>query len=80
VVRFARLIHRPGRVLGGPAARTACGGNLSLLLQRSGSSRTARGPHPWLADVEAYLAHDKARGCGHPRVGRRALRRITRKG
>ena len=28
-VRFARLIQRPVRVLGGPAARAACGGNLS---------------------------------------------------
>jgi hypothetical protein len=32
VVRFARLIHRPVRVLGGPAARAASGGNLSLPL------------------------------------------------
>jgi hypothetical protein len=30
VVRFARLIHRPVRVLGGPSARAAFGGNLSL--------------------------------------------------
>ena len=30
MVRFARLIHRPVRVLGGPAARAACGGNLNL--------------------------------------------------
>jgi hypothetical protein len=30
VVRFARLIHRRGRVLGGPAVRAAFGGNLSL--------------------------------------------------
>jgi hypothetical protein len=29
-VRFARLIHSGARVLGGPAARAACGGNLSL--------------------------------------------------
>jgi hypothetical protein len=29
VVRFARLIHRRGRVLGGPSARAAFGGNLS---------------------------------------------------
>jgi hypothetical protein len=28
--RFARLIHRRVRVLGGPAVRAACGGNLSL--------------------------------------------------
>jgi hypothetical protein len=28
VVRFARLIHRPVRVLGGPAVRAACGGNV----------------------------------------------------
>jgi hypothetical protein len=27
-MRFARLIHRPVRVLGGPSARAACGGNL----------------------------------------------------
>jgi hypothetical protein len=27
-VRFARLIHRRGRVLGGPAARAACGRQL----------------------------------------------------
>jgi hypothetical protein len=27
VVRFARLIQRRGRVLGGPAVRAACGGN-----------------------------------------------------
>jgi hypothetical protein len=31
-VRFARLMHRPGRVLGGPAVRAAYGGNLSLTL------------------------------------------------
>jgi hypothetical protein len=30
VVRFARLIHRRGRDLGGPSVRAACGGNLSL--------------------------------------------------
>jgi hypothetical protein len=29
-VRFARLIHRPGRTLGGPAVRAAFGSNLSL--------------------------------------------------
>jgi hypothetical protein len=29
-MRFARLIHRPGRVLGVPSARAACGGHLSL--------------------------------------------------
>jgi hypothetical protein len=26
-MRFARLIQRPVRVLGGPAVRAACGGN-----------------------------------------------------
>jgi hypothetical protein len=30
MVRFARLIQRYGRDLGGPAAHAACGGNLSL--------------------------------------------------
>jgi len=30
VVRFARLIRRPGRVLGGPAVRAAFGDNPSL--------------------------------------------------
>jgi hypothetical protein len=30
VVRFARLIHRPVRVLGGPAVRAARGGELRL--------------------------------------------------
>jgi hypothetical protein len=30
--RFARLIHRHGRVLGGPAVRAACGGNLEPAL------------------------------------------------
>jgi hypothetical protein len=36
VVRFARLIHRRIRILGGPAVRAAYGGNLSLtLLPRS---------------------------------------------
>jgi hypothetical protein len=29
-VRFARLIHRPVRVLGGPAVRAARGANLGL--------------------------------------------------
>jgi hypothetical protein len=32
VVRFARLIHRPVRVLGGPAVRAAYGGNLKPAL------------------------------------------------
>jgi hypothetical protein len=32
VVRFARLIHRPVRVLGGPAVRAASGGNLKRLI------------------------------------------------
>jgi hypothetical protein len=31
-VRFARLIHRPVRVLGGPSARAAFGGNLKPAL------------------------------------------------
>jgi len=30
-VRFARLIDRCGRDLGGPSARAAIGGNLSLV-------------------------------------------------
>jgi hypothetical protein len=30
VVRFARLMHRLGRVLGGASARAACGGDLIL--------------------------------------------------
>jgi hypothetical protein len=30
VVRLARLIHRPRRVLGGPSARAAFGGSLGL--------------------------------------------------
>jgi hypothetical protein len=30
VVRFARLMQRRGRVLGGPAVRAASGGHLSL--------------------------------------------------
>jgi hypothetical protein len=30
VVRFARLMQRRVRVLGGPAVRAACGGSLSL--------------------------------------------------
>jgi hypothetical protein len=30
MVRFARLIQRPVRVLGGPAVRAASGGNLCL--------------------------------------------------
>jgi hypothetical protein len=29
-VRLARLMHRPVRDLGGPAARAACSGSLSL--------------------------------------------------
>jgi hypothetical protein len=31
-VRFARLIHRRGRVLGGPSARAAFGGTLMCAL------------------------------------------------
>jgi hypothetical protein len=27
VVRFARLLHRRGRVLGAPSVRAACGGS-----------------------------------------------------
>jgi hypothetical protein len=30
-MRFARLIDRPVRILGGPAVRDACGGNLRLV-------------------------------------------------
>jgi hypothetical protein len=45
VVRFARLMHRPGRVLGGPAVRAASGGNLKPDLvttqRRCWSSRVA---------------------------------------
>jgi len=46
VVRFARLIHRPVRVVGGPAVRTACGDSLSLtwlphnVVEPSGSMHT----------------------------------------
>jgi hypothetical protein len=40
-VRFARLLQRRGRVLGGPAARAASGGSLSLAwLPRSVEGRT----------------------------------------
>jgi hypothetical protein len=35
-VRFARLIQRRGRDLGGPSARAAFGGNLSLPARHSG--------------------------------------------
>jgi hypothetical protein len=43
VVRFARLIHRPVRILGVPSARATCGGNLSLTgLPRSVMPRSYR--------------------------------------
>ena len=40
-VRFAQLIHRPARVLGGPAVRAALGGNLkhALVATPSGAAR-----------------------------------------
>jgi hypothetical protein len=44
VVRFARLIDRRGRVLGGPAVRAACGGRLKLaLIATQGSTADRRG-------------------------------------
>ena len=44
-VRFARLIHRPVRVLGGPAVRAASGDNpkLALVIMRGADgSRSSR--------------------------------------
>jgi hypothetical protein len=47
-VRFARLIHRPGRVLAGPAVRAASGGSLSLpRLLLAVVSRLGGGPYRW---------------------------------
>jgi hypothetical protein len=44
--RFARLIQRPVRDLGGPAARAACGGNLNLPYCHAPWSRMIRvDPH-----------------------------------
>jgi hypothetical protein len=54
--RFARLIHRPGRVLGGPSARAACGGCLSLPWLPRRGVRHKRGrmcpAHPHASCVE----------------------------
>jgi hypothetical protein len=41
MVRFARLIHRRGRDVGGPSARAACGGTQML----PASPRTVAGRH-----------------------------------
>jgi hypothetical protein len=50
-MRFARLIHRRVRVLGGPTARAACGGNqtptaslLSVVDQKQEQSEPTGGP------------------------------------
>jgi hypothetical protein len=45
-MRFARLIHRPVRDLGGPAVRAAFGGNLkpALLATQGGTARARIGP------------------------------------
>jgi hypothetical protein len=59
VVRFARLIHRLGRVLGGPAARAASGGN----------------PMPALVATKGGAAGVRAAGSPpYRRVGTTALR------
>jgi hypothetical protein len=47
VVRFARLIHRPVRVLGVPSARAACGGTQACPSCHLGWSRDA--PRRWLS-------------------------------
>ena len=44
-VRFARLIHSGARVLGGPAVRAACGGNLSLSWRLLRVVRMIEAPH-----------------------------------
>jgi hypothetical protein len=43
MVRFARLIHRRVRDLGGPAARAACGGNLKPALVATQGARADPG-------------------------------------
>ena len=60
MVRFARLIHRPVRVLGGPAVRAACGGSLSLpwLLPKMVSHRwRCRREHVEGEEVRVVVAH-----------------------
>ena len=56
-MRFARLIHRPVRVLGGPAVRAACGGIRAVLVA---TQRGAARPRPQLH-----------RAMGAPSVGAR---------
>jgi hypothetical protein len=63
-VRFARLIHRRVRVLGGPTVRTACGGNLSLTrLPR----RVVRYEHPSVSVTR--MLQPKPCGTVHPFEG-----------
>jgi hypothetical protein len=77
-VRFARLIHRRGRDLGGPSARAAFGGNLTLpwlphrviphetvLLRRSRRSHaSAHGPQSVAVDAApASVGVDIDRRC-----------------
>jgi hypothetical protein len=46
VVRFARLIQWPVRVLGGPSARAACGGSRkpAQLATQGGTARAGNAP------------------------------------
>jgi hypothetical protein len=53
-VRFARLIHRRGRDLGGPSVRAACGGNLkpALVATRGGAAAVTASSAPASQQVE----------------------------
>jgi hypothetical protein len=60
-VRFARLIQRRGRVLGGPAVRAAYGGNPSLiwLPRRVLPTLTARWAHVTQPHNRSHLTRQK---------------------
>ena len=81
--RFGRLIQRPVRVLGGPAVRAACGGDLKpdLVATQGGRARTGLGVFlvRWAASEpqakQAVVIQGRGGAAGSPRLrpGRRRI-------
>jgi hypothetical protein len=72
-VRFARLIHRPVRDLGGPSVRAAFGGNLrpALLNTQGGEERCIRrGPHYEIACLSPPTLDHPGPPQGHAQTSR----------
>jgi hypothetical protein len=78
VVRFARSIQRPVRVLGVPSARAACGGSVSLpwSLRRPRGVRSAQGHRPDRPDQDHLTSIEASGRCRTRWPARRPAARV----